>query len=662
MLNKVTIKKKKCKCGAIAIIILIAICAGCGFSRDIELTNAWSGWAPPSFVSASDPSTKIVEKDFLSYLNLHIGNSLIMRVYPLAYQILDADPTAVQIIVIYGSCLVYAWAVLFLAKALMPLAPTAVFVGAVALAILTSTVDGDLARFGQGNFSLGQYYGFAVALQMIVAALAFRDEILKCGIGLALLLWVHPMIAAITGFVAGVVLFLPRPELKLWPKYLFLLCLVISSAAIYLVVMKEGISARAKMPFVEWIDWVRFFNYHWFPFELGVFTLENSRRIAPLLAILLLAFAGLQTKKLSSVIMLKWSAAMLVCIFLVVVGLLNSIAPKSMILTIMSLHRASALILLLALPFACLSLYHALKSDWPSKILAVVILASPFIGSWGFPIMPALALFFLKQPHKLLSSDMFFKVIWSFGILVAGLAIGNVLWLTLRHATAFFSPSLFGPQTAWFLGVLYGIISLAAKSLPLSWSYFQKGPPAILGATFVILITLKIQDNWKRHPEIEDKNMAKDYLEVQKWARANTPAGSLFMTDPTHCYGWKDYSARPSWGNYRDWLHSSIAYHADTNLFQEGLSRCKILEVDPSFYLNLSKKENIISPSGKYYAQLYHNLKSAYYSLDDEKLKFLSEKYKINYAVFEKQKSQKIKQKPVYESKYYKVFKLHNNY
>lgn len=168
--------------------LVIAAGAGFGFSRDVHLTNAWNGWAPPTLVWASDLATKIIDKDYLSYQNLHIGNSLIMWVYRLSNHLLGADPTVVQNFMIYASCLTYALAVVFLVRSLMPLSPSVVTVGAVAWATLTTTVDGDLAQFGQGNFSLVQYYGFAVALQIVVVSLAIRGEIPSCGAGWALLL------------------------------------------------------------------------------------------------------------------------------------------------------------------------------------------------------------------------------------------------------------------------------------------------------------------------------------------------------------------------------------------------------------------------------------------------------------------------------------------
>ena len=636
--------------------LVIAAAAGFGYSRDVHLTNAWNGWAPPTLVWASDPSTKIVEKDYLSYQNLHIANSLIMWVYPLSNRLLGGDPTVVQRLVIYCSCLLYALAVVFFVRSLVPAGPSAVTVVAVALAILTTTVDGDLARFGQGNFSLGQYYGFAVALQMVVVAFAIRGEIMKCGISLASLIWIHPMIAAITALVAGVVLAVPRPLWKSWSKYLLAFSLVCLSAAIYVAVMKEGIAPKSRMPFEEWIDWVRFSNCHWFPFELGVFTRENSRLVAPLLAILLLAFAGISTKSFPSDRPLKWFVAVVVCGLIVLIGLFNSIAPVSMILTMASLHRATGLMLLLALPFACLALYNAVKDGWLSRVLAVVVMTTPFLGAYGFPLLPALVLFLLKRPLNLSLSKSWRRDVWAFGLFIAGLALADTLWLNMQLGTSFFSSSLLGPHKAWFLGGVYGIVSFATQSMPLSWPIARRATPNILGATFVVLISLQIQDNWKRHPRVDNRKLAEDYLKVQQWARANTPSGALFMTDPSHCYGWKDYSARPSWGNFRDWIHSSIVYHADTELFNEGLRRARRLGVDPKVYVDRAKGAGELT-NGKLYANLSADIKKAYYLLNSVTARQLAKEEKIDFFVFQREFAPKLNDAPEFANASFVVYR-----
>ena len=643
--------------GLILLISVLGLSAGLGFSRDVHLVNAWNGWAPPTLVWASDQSTKIIERDFLEYQNLHIGNSIIMWVYPLAYKVFGMDPTKVQIGMIFVSCVCYALSILFLVRLILPDAPSVIPIFAVALGLLTTAVDGDLARFGQGNFSLGQYYAFAVALQIAVIALAIRGEIVKCAIGLAFLLWIHPMIAAIAGVVAGVALIVPRPLWKAWRQYIAALTLVILSAVLYLYAMRGTIGPSQRMDFSQWIDWVRFANCHWFPFEIGVFTRENTRLVTPLLAILLLVFSCEVPISHAVGLVQKWFASLATCVLLVIIGLINSAAPISMVLTMASLHRASGLLLFLALPFACLALYAAVRDRGLRGILAVVVMTSPFLGGYGFPLLPALALFVSKPSFSISLPRNWARVYGVSGLFVAVLAVADTLWLTWGMDTPVLATSLVGIHTAWIIGGVFGIASFASRLMPQTGFFCRNLPNYILGVGLVVLVFLAITNNWKRNPRIDNRQLAEDYLEVQNWARVKTLPGSLFMTDPSHCYGWKDYSCRPNWGNIRDWIHSSICYHADLRLFNEGLRRARLLKVDPESYMELAKTNGKLTVSGQEYSSLLSKIKKAYYSLNQDTINDLARTEKIDYFVFEKKLGPSFSNKPIFENESFVVYK-----
>jgi len=581
-----------------------------------------------------------------------------MWVYPASYYFLHLEPTFVQKIFIYVSCIAFAVGVIFLVKSLIPGSSSAVTVGATVFAILTETVNGNLARFGQGNFSLGQYYGFAVALQMVVISFAFRGRIIKCAICLAALLWMHPLIAAITGFVAGVILFAPSPDFKIAARYVNAILLVCCSAGLYLFVMRESATDKNVLSFEEWINWVRFFNFHWFPFDLGVFSKENQRLVAPSFAILLLAFAGLTTKVSPEERQLKWLAAVIVCGLLIIIGLINSITPVSKILTMASFHRTSGILLLLALPFACQFLYESIRQVGLTAILAVVVITAPLLGTYGFPLLPSTALFCLSKTSQISRQKNWEKAFKFLKFLILNLAIANIIWLLFKSGTAYLNSNLLGTPLSWILGGIFGFLIVASINRKKSKILCPKINYFILFVTLGILCVLRAQDNWKRHPLVDDKRLALDYLEAQIWARNNTPPGSLFLTDPTICYGWKDYSARPSWGNYRDWLHSCIAYHSDSKLFKEGLRRAKKLGVDPEEYLKQAKELGHISPNSIAYANLYSEIKNAFRTLEDKKIQQLAAEEKINFMIYNKKDIQNSKIPVIYENKSFKIIKL----
>jgi hypothetical protein len=638
-------------------VLVIAACAGFGYSRDVHLTNAWNGWAPPTFVWASDTSTEIVTKDFLGQQNLHMGNSIVMWLYPFCYKILNLDATKLQVAVIYASCVFFAFTVVFLVWSLLKRSDPFVAIIAVALSLLTDVVNGNFAKFGQGNFSLGQYYAFAVGLQMIAIGFAIRGQPLRCSIVLMPLVWVHPIIAGITGVVAAVALMTTFPGRNAWSTYLLAAAIVASSAGLYLSIMRDATAPGDRMAFAEWINWVRFGNFHWFPFEYGVFTRENTESVAPMLAILILALSAPLLVSVSTVRLSRWLMAIAASALLIAMGLVHSMVPLSMITTMASLHRASGLLLLLCLPFACALLAECAKIGGLKAGLAVVTLTSPFLGSYGFPMLPALAVM-LACLYPCSAVARLPNTIKTCLLLVICGAVANLWWMTTKLGIVLTNPNVAAPTTAWVLGACFAIVTQLSTARNSLWRSNQAVPKFLFLIGFLALVWLQAHRNWEKHPLIGDKQLAADYLEAQDWARHNTPYGSVFAANPNHFYGWKDYSARPSWGNLRDWIHSGIVYQGDNKLFQEGLRRSRRLGVDPQKYMESAKNANALTVVGNHYSELASNLQTAYYSLNEETAKELARTENIDYFVFEKALAPSFRQQPDFANSSFVIYRV----
>ena len=121
-------------------------------------------------------------------------------------------------------------------------------------------------------------------------------------------------------------------------------------------------------------------------------------------------------------------------------------------------------------------------------------------------------------------------------------------------------------------------------------------------------------------------------MDVQLWAKDNTPADALFMPDPSHYYGWRDFSERSSFGNLREWGYTSIAYNPDKKMFEEGLKRMKELGVDISKITMADIKEFTSVP----YFYKFDNVRKNYNNMSDSQLQTLSEKYGIDYFIINK--------------------------
>ena len=101
-------------------------------------------------------------------------------------------------------------------------------------------------------------------------------------------------------------------------------------------------------------------------------------------------------------------------------------------------------------------------------------------------------------------------------------------------------------------------------------------------------------------------------MNTQLWAKKNTPKDSLFQVDPSHYYGWRDYSERSSLGNLREWGFTSIAYKSDLNTYKKGI---KLIE---KFGIDLSKiyhQDIKIDGSFELNKNLSKIVKDKYYSM-----------------------------------------------
>ena len=101
---------------------------------------------------------------------------------------------------------------------------------------------------------------------------------------------------------------------------------------------------------------------------------------------------------------------------------------------------------------------------------------------------------------------------------------------------------------------------------------------------------------------------------VQLWAKNNTANDALFMPDPTHYYGWRDFSERSSFGNLRDWGYSSFAYNSDYEIYLEGKKRLAEFGFDI-----MEENRSILRKS-------YANFRNTFYGMKAEQLNALSSK------------------------------------
>jgi len=120
------------------------------------------------------------------------------------------------------------------------------------------------------------------------------------------------------------------------------------------------------------------------------------------------------------------------------------------------------------------------------------------------------------------------------------------------------------------------------------------------------------------------------YRQAQEWARANTPGPALFMVDPTIFYGWRDYSHRSSFGNLREWLHTSWLYNSRGDRYLEGLRRLSDFGLEP---FGFAGRQPIAVND---YLALSDALRKRFYTASDEEIIGIAACNNADYIVAQK--------------------------
>jgi hypothetical protein len=133
------------------------------------------------------------------------------------------------------------------------------------------------------------------------------------------------------------------------------------------------------------------------------------------------------------------------------------------------------------------------------------------------------------------------------------------------------------------------------------------------------------------------------------WAKNNTPADALFMPDPSHYYGWRDFSERSSFGNLREWGYSSIAYNPDKQIFEEGLKRLAEYGIDIAKITNAQIRKYLPFP---YSSQFDKNVQKLFNNMDIIQMQKWSKDYGIDFFIINKN----LRQAPI--KNLFKMFKI----
>lgn len=492
----------------------------------------------------------------------------------------------------------------------------------VATALLLTTgacVNADLARWFHPFY--GSAYNFAYGLGLLgFAAILRRSPIIggaAIGVGAA----IHPIISLFFGLAMAVAALVDFKNQRIGLLFAgAVLAAAISGTWAFLMLGDAGISAGNVDPEL-FVDLSRMMGYHWFPVSLGMFGQVSYERLLPLTGFMVLfaCLAGNGDDRRNAIDrQIAWAVSFLLAVSLA--GVLLSEYSGIPVLIKSALHRASLAALMLAAVVVVPRLFVIAAMGAPAvAFLAAVILLETYWRTNGVAIGLCLAFAGMTVWARLARRE-------TGGLVVPLTAVAAAVAIMVAIILAGWPRSV---TTEPNIGLDPFMMPLFLTALAIATAARYMRQPALLAGGFLLAAlpwTTKI-DPISNPAEIEK---ARSFLEVQQWARAQTPTGSLFMTDPGHDYGWREHSERPSFGTAREWLYSGWIYDTRADVMTQGLERANALGLDVDGYLQQDKADpgNVKTIISSDASHLYH-------AKGPEWFASIADRYGVRYFVLE---------------------------
>lgn len=529
------------------------------------------------------------------------------------------DPLVVGLLVFLEAA-VLAAGVIVCARAVEPGMDAWRLYGTALFLIAGTLFSSDFGRWFHPFY--GASYNYANGAGLAALGMMLRKRPVNAGGLLGLAGLFHPIIAFMYGIGLAVAGLSALREVG-WLRMLAGAALAIVIAGSWEAVMLDPSSvAGSHVDPKLFIGLTRLLSSHWFPVTLGVFGERAWETLLPYLGVMLVFTAvsrfdpgldGKAERTMAIVVLLLTAVAF--------AGALVSEYSGIPLLVKLAFQRASAAALLLAGTVLVPRLLRLIASGrMVVAALAAAILLSAFWRDHGPPVVWCIAFGALAiwQDRTVTSRE---AIAARLGLLV--LVCG---WCAALLASGSLSPDFIPGLSGltllrepWF--VLAVAVAMAARLFHV---------PALLTVSAAIGFAIWIP-SVDRMWNPADVAEAQSFREVQDWAREHTALDSLFMLDPTHAYGWRQYSLRPSFGTVREWLYSGWIYDTRAETVDEGIRRAGLVGIDVR--KALSGQEG--SAQARYGAML-EQASRRYNRGDPAFLAQLSRSEGIDYFVFDK--------------------------
>lgn len=627
---------------------LLAYClfSGMKYSENIHLVQALGGWSPMDWV-AQQTLPENFKADFQSGISAYRMSSMMHLYLVLSGFGIDLETLVPWVIRFEVAFLGLGAAVLF--RAVVPKAPYLAMVIFAVLVVEGSARGMDLARFN--TLYQGLFYNLADGFRLLGLAALFSRRLVLAAVLLGIAVTVHPVKAGMAALFIAPYAFLVRGQHSLRQWLLaggsFLLI-----AGVWLITRIQSVEVTSGgIPADEWMSLVRMFTFHWFPVDIGVFTRMHERYILPLLCLVGLAMLYLPRVVRGHAERLGIVLGMALLAVLSFAGVLISELSSEPFLVKLALHRASEMLILVSLLIAVAGLTReVLGGRFLEGALGVGLILSPLSNASSFPVVATVALAGLHALRGRRTGDT--TRFW--------LAAGVGLSLLVSVFIYFFMgiPKLkeyFGGAIPWAVALVFAV----ARVVHGKWMSIRVSQHAVLTSVFGLALLSAflglavINTDRKSAMSEETKQVAADYLAVQRWASASTPRDALFMVDPTlRGYGWRDFSQRSAFGHLREWLHTSWLYDSQLDRYLEGRKRFGEFGIDIDSYRQ-------IRPSINGYHQLRADVRRALYNKEEGWFNDIAQRYGVDYVVLQKKLiTRELRFRKVFENTRFVAFKL----
>ena len=495
----------------------------------------------------------------------------------------------------------------------------------------------NLARFGF-PYIWGLYYSIAAALNVIGLSLVIKNKPWSAAIIFFLNITTHPIVA-LFGILSSSMIILLR-EFETIKKFL-VPAIFFSVFAVFWFVLNFSNSqiTSGAIPKEDWIALSKIFQSHWYPFSIGVFSSISERHFLPLVSLILLYIVSYNKIKNEQFVLFKEINIIFICLFvLTILGLIISYFEISPFLIKLSLHRASSLLVVVALvPVIYFLWIELIYGNFIQKNLSIIIMLTPFIDYYhpGFNLIFSL-IFVSIYLYSLIKEKISINFIFAIFSLLIALGVFLICVFSGFHKNII-------PANKFFLLFIFFLILLTFINF-----YRLK---LIMIITY-ICIAIPIINLDKNSRFQKGKNLS--MYEMQLWVKNNTIKSDLVMLNPDYYGGWSDVSQRASFGTTKEWLHNAWIYDSNLQLYQEGVRRFSLLGLNPRDYYSLNRNQAL--------KRIGIDTRKAYYNKKNQWFKNMSDKENIKYFVFEKKfvKKNRYNLHCPYENKYYLICKLKN--